>query len=557
MSDQDKAIRPKTAEQFFAEMYRDLRQWNREVPESPERADPILRIMLQLYAHQLATIDERVVRTWEIATSSLIKSVIPEARRWPVPAVTVMRCQPVDPVVEVDPHTRFYYKEKREGGQTFFFSSHRRERLLSAEVKHLLLFDGRAAVDLANSPEHVAPAQTLALSPGHPGQIYIGIEYQGFPSAFADAAVFLKAEPDILRQLRWGQWLPGKKSGFASDGEFCPGVTSSLESMFSESDREPVDWGGFRSSAELFGDLQDNWVRLSEKFAALMETGVVDPQLRAVCERPSLTRPVDSAPLYWIRVDLAGGGDKKKWPAPLDVFFNCFVVTNKNELTVFKHTGGNPLVEVELPEAVESLVGIESVVDSNGEDYVPRHRLRTGRIEHTYTVDERDGRLVLWFDFGSLVGPVPDSIKVTYTTTAGVAANGIAEGKIVDLYEKHPGVSVAANITPVRGAVPAKTDEQLVTEVSARLRNRDRALTFPEIGAWARTFDSRILQVDCRNGIERTRQGVRRCIVVRAAVGREEIYSDEEAQILARRVARFLKSRAPVNTHFQVEIVKR
>jgi hypothetical protein len=50
MDTRSKVKKSKTAEQFFKEMYRDLRAWNSDVPESPERVDPILRILLQLYS---------------------------------------------------------------------------------------------------------------------------------------------------------------------------------------------------------------------------------------------------------------------------------------------------------------------------------------------------------------------------------------------------------------------------------------------------------------------------------------------------------------------------
>ncbi len=108
-------------EKIFADMFRELRAWNPDISGSPERMDPILRILLNLYAHQLSRIDGRVDELWDIAADSLVRSVCPEVRRWPVPAHTVLKCELNDPVVEVDTHTRFYYKEEREGGRAFFF----------------------------------------------------------------------------------------------------------------------------------------------------------------------------------------------------------------------------------------------------------------------------------------------------------------------------------------------------------------------------------------------------------------------------------------------------
>ncbi len=144
-----------------------------------------------------------------------------------------------------------------------------------------------------------------------------------------------------------------------------------------------------------------------------------------------------------------------------------------------------------------------------------------------------------------------------YTVTAGTAANGIEKGQINELYEKHPGVSGAVNITSVGGAIPAKTEKQIITEVSTRLRNRDRALSFHEVAAWTKTFDPRIKDAECENSVERAARGVRRCILVKVHVGAEDFYSDDEAALLEHRLKHFLKSRAPVNSRFQVEIVRR
>jgi len=170
----------RTKEEIFAEMHRGLRVWNSQIPESAERLDPILRILLQLYAHQLAQIDKRVEQVWNVATSSLIRSLCPECLRWPVPAATVMRCEPRDPVVDVDPHTRFFYKEKREGGQTFYFSPLRRERIITAHVRYLLLAVDDAIVDLSPPAPGAAPVARSRpmMAGGNTYRFYLAIEHQ-------------------------------------------------------------------------------------------------------------------------------------------------------------------------------------------------------------------------------------------------------------------------------------------------------------------------------------------------------------------------------------------
>jgi hypothetical protein len=547
----------KTAEQFFAEMYRDLRRWNEDIPDSPERVDPVMRILLQLFSHQLAQIDERIDHTWRVATNSVIEALAPEAKRWPVPAYTVMRCEPADPVVEIDPHTKFFYKETREGGRTFFFSAQRTERLVAANVKHILLTENDSLVDILASPEGSPVEASSSTSSGSdtPRRLYIAVEFSGLPSSFNEATLFLKGHDDVLRQVRWAKWAPQGESGFNETGAFCPGISTSVEELFTEVEGDPVDWGGFRTSTDLFKQLEDHWVVLPPRFVSAWKPGPPDRELQTLLDGAKLQPEVESDSAYWIRIDLPPGGDKSKLREPLSMYFNCFVATNRNELTLFRHTGGDSLVEIELAEPIDTVLEIVRVEDSQGNEYSPRHLIQPGTERYSYTTEQRDEHLVLWFDLSSRFELPPDSITVTYTVTEGVVANGIAEGKITELYESHPGVVAAENVLPVRGAIPARSDEQMVKEISARLRNRDRAMTFTSIADWATTFDPRIRRAECANGIERTPQGVRRCVVVQIAVRPEDLYSEDEKRLLAQRLARFLKSRSPVNTQYKVEVV--
>ncbi len=514
----------RTKEKIFADMHRELRAWNPQIPESPERLDPILRILLQLYAHQLSQIDLRIDQVWETATSSLIRSLCPEGVRWPVPAFTVMRCQVTDPAVEVDTHTTFFYKERREGGQTFFFSPLRRERLISAQVRHIYLAVDNALVDLLPAAEAsgLPPSKPRpAFGAGTSYRIYVSISHAGPASDFERAIMFLMGPPEVLRQLRWGYWYPQAAGGFDESGGFCPGLTTTLDNLFG-ADRSD-DWGGLRSSADLFKPVEDNFVALPPMFVANWVAGQPEPYLAELMARNGIaTAAADSQ--FWIRVDLPSGGDKAKFQSSFEVNLNCFVAVNKSELTVFKHTGGNRLIEVELPENIANILEITGVVDSSGREYVAKHRAGEDPAHRYYFPEERGDRLVLWFDFSSQLELPPDSVTVNYAVTAGVGANGIEAGRISELYEHHPGITAAANMLPTAGAIPAKTDQQVVAEVSARLRNRDRAVNFSEIARWASTFDPRIVSVACANGIDRAARGVRRCVVVRATVGERTFY---------------------------------
>jgi hypothetical protein len=316
------------------------------------------------------------------------------------------------------------------------------------------------------------------------------------------------------------------------------------------------EWGGLRTSADLYKPLEDSFVILPEAFTATWELGPPEKKLSGLLNSNAIEYPSDSENLYWIRLDLPKGGDKAKLQSPFELYFNCFIAVNKNELTLFKHTGGNRLVEVELPEDIANILEITSVVDSSGREYVARHKLGTNKSKRFYSPEERDGKLVLWLDFSSVLELPPDSVTINYAVTAGVDANGVEAGKIDELYENHPGISSAVNIIPASGAIPAKTEKQIVTEVATRLRNRDRSLSFSEISNWTMTFDPRIIKAECENGVERAPRGVRRCIVVKTFITETDFYSDDELKLLQTRLGSFLKSRSPVNTHYRVEIIK-
>jgi hypothetical protein len=546
--------RARTQQQIFDSMHRELRSWNPSIPESPDRLDPILRILLQLYSHELARIDKRVTDLWEIATNSLIRSLNPECRRWPVPAYTVIRSDVTDPVVEIDRHTRFFYREEREGGQTYFFAPLKSQKLIDAHVRHVYLKVGDHIVDLRPSAAVGSKgAADLPLSPTTPGQVYIGTEFEGKPADTAGCAVFLKGDRAALKQMRWGRWQPSAASGqFYEDAGFCPGLTSTIEDIV-RPDSGDGDWGGLRTGSSLFGQLEDHYIVIPGSFASTWEMAPIDSDLASHTRRLGLETPADDDRLYWMRVDLPPGGSKKSLASPLELWFDTCVVVNLNELTLFKHTGGNRIIDMQIPENIENILEVGTVTDSGGRHYLPRHRLQLDQSAGTYVIQEQRDHMVLWFDFSGETSPPPDSLTVTYSVTAGTQANGIGVGKISDLYESHPGIETVVNLLPTTGAIPARSTQQIVDEVTARLRDRDRTLTFDEIIRWAGSFDPRIKSCQCRNGIERTDTGVRRCIIVSLDIDHDQFCSTDEIGLLRTRLSSFLKSRAPVNTHFQVE----
>ena len=548
--------RAKSQQQIFADMHRELRTWNPKISESSDRLDPILRVLMQLYAHELARVDQRVSNLWERATNAVMRSLNPECRRWPVPAYTVMRCEVADPVAQIDRHTRFFFREERDGGQTFFFSPTRTTPLLRAEVRHIYLRGSNRVIDLSPYETGVAGHTTseLLTSDIELNQVIVGLAFDGRPSELANAIAFLIGPDTALQQLRWGYWYPSAASGrYYDDSGFCPGLVCSIDDVVNGDDAE--DWGGLRTGQSLFSQIENNFIQLPKTFAQTWEKSPLEAELAGQLRTERITVPEEA--LFWTKIDLPPGGDKRRLAGLTGIHFDACVVVNRNELTLFKHTGGNQLLEIAIPEPIDSILEVSTVEDSSGRTYLPRHRLHTDLKAGTYVLEERGDRIALWFDFSSTGKPPPDSIKVTYAITAGIDANGIGKGKINELYEAHPGISGGENLIPTSGAIPARTESQVVDEVSSRLRDRDRALTFEGIARWARSFDPRIRSAVCRNGVERVSTGVRRCIVISLKLDIEKFCSEDEINLLGTRLNAFLKSRAPVNTHFQVETESR
>lgn len=553
-----KKLTHRTQNQIFDEMYRELRAYNPDIPESEERMDPILRILMQVYAHQLEQVDRRLDKTWEISSAELIRSVCPERGRWPVPAFTVMRVKPIDPTVEVDTNTRFFYKEKREGGKTFFFSPERDSKIIAAHTRKIYLRNEKKIYDISPIEEggYGAGQTNIPVSSSSKWEIYFAVQYDGPPSGLKNAVIFASGSKEALAQLRWSNWSPGRADGsFDMTSGFCPGMVCSIEDVLSNT-KEITNWGGLRNGKNLFTTIENNFVILQPSFCDNWTEGPIAKEIAQLRNDNMLAALPAEEHYYWIKIDLPVKGSRAAFQAPLNFYFDCFIVTNKNELTLFKHTGGNKLVEIEIPEDINTILEVVSVVDSEGNDYRDVHNLQSIKDQRVYILEERGKKLVLWFDFSNRLEIIPDSITVTYAVTAGTDANGIDKGKIANLYENHPGLKSCENITPVTGAIPARTEKQILTEVSSRLRQRDRAITFEDISSWAMVFDPRIKNVICQNGIERINKGgVRRCVILTLSLNFEEFYSNDEVSLLKTRLIHFLKARSQVNSQYQVEAV--
>ena len=553
-----KSERSRTSEEIFNDMHLELRAWNTDIPESPDRMDPVLRILMRMYASQLAVLDKKVVHTWEAASNALVRSLCPEGIRWPVPSFTVMQAEPSDPVIKVDPQTQFFYKEERENGRTFFFSSLRTEKLLNAKLENIYFVSGDNVEDIsplrADSTQASSPGRPSSFS-GQNAELYLAVSYGGPAEDFKGSVIFLQGDEDALKQLRWAKWFPCIDGDFYEGGYFCPGAAGSIDDIFSDN-KGTIDWGSLRRSTDLFRPLENRFAVISDQFITAWRSGSPGEKILDRLRSAGVTPPEMSDKLYWIKITLPSGGDRTVFRSSFNIHFDCFIAVNKFERTLFKHTGGNRLIEIEIPDDLDGILKIISVTDSNGRKYLPRHEVLTGGESGLYTLLEQQNKLSLWFDFSSELELPPDSITVNYSLTAGTEAGGISAGKITELYENHPGIISVKNIIPVSGAIPAKTEKQVMAEISSRLRGRDRAMSFDQIRNWVGTFDGRISGVDCKKGVMRTEHGVRKCVVVVVTVRENEFHSDDEIGLLKVRLGSFLKARTSINSQFKLEIIK-
>ncbi|MBN2183969.1 MAG: hypothetical protein JW746_01445 [Candidatus Krumholzibacteriota bacterium] len=553
-----KSEKSRTPEEIFKDMHLELRAWNTDIPESPDRMDPVLRILMRMYASQLAALDKKVVHTWEAASDALVRSLCPESIRWPVPSFTVMQAETSDPVIKVDPQTQFFYKEERDNGRTFFFSSLRTERLLNAKLENIYFVSGDNVEDISpsrtDSTRESSPGRPSSFS-GQNAELFLAVSYDGPADDFKGSVIFLQGDEDALKQLRWAKWLPCIDGDFYERGYFCPGASGSIDEIFSN-EKGTIDWGSLRRSADLFRPLENRFAVVSDQFITAWRSGSPGEKVLDRLRSSGVTPPEMSGKMFWIKIVLPSGGDRTVFKSSFNIHFDCFVAVNKFERTLFKHTGGNRLIEIEIPDDLDSILKIISVTDSNGRKYLPRHEVLSGEESGLYTLLEQNKKLSLWLDFSSELELPPDSLTVNYSLTAGTEAGGISAGKITELYESHPGIISVKNIIPVSGAIPAKTEKQVIAEISSRLRGRDRAMSFDQIRNWVGTFDGRITGVDCQKGVMRTGHGVRKCVVVVVSVSENEFHSDDEIGLLKARLGSFLKARTSINSQFKLEIVK-
>ncbi|HEX7400805.1 MAG TPA: hypothetical protein VF369_01380, partial [candidate division Zixibacteria bacterium] len=486
--------------------------------------------------------------------------------RWPIPAATVMQVDPTDDGVELDPSILFLYKDDKEQ-KNFIFSPTGKPRLLKAELVSVFYYSGqdllpliiKADIDkerMEKKPICSRETEKLSssLSPEH--GLYLSIRYNGSAMDFSKVPLFFMADEDTLHQIRWAKWYLSSSEGyFFEENSFCPGIHLQSSTKLFEYSRNFDFLGGVSMGEDLFRELMDGFFYLPTSLLTSWDKCPIPSDLQRF--QPTNTQQKQSTlpeRLYWIKIRLPEKGNENPWVSLKEVYLNCLVAINRKTSTVFKHTGGNQLLEIELPDECSSILTIDSVTDSNNREYQNRLNL-SSTSPFTYNTEERNGRMVFWFDFTDHPGSIPNSLSISYSSTFGSQANGIETGKIDQLWERHPGIRSVTNILPTTGGMPAKSQEELHSQISSLLRNRGRAVSFLEIEHWTNLFDSRITASECKNIVKKGSHGAVRCTQVNVRVNSGEFYSEEELKLFQKRLERFLKERSLINTSVEVNIL--
>lgn len=552
-----KWLEEKSKEQIYSELLKEMKYWFPEIPESSDRLDPVLRLLLGSFAHQIERLNQEINSTWNQTFKSLVRSLFVEGLRWPVPACTVMKLNPADKILELDSPVQFLYRDEKEE-KDFIFSTLGKTKVLKAEAVSTYYHSGEDLFQLITGADKKSSAGKATFSPKAMGlsseppsepMLYIGIDYEGSPQEFTDVPIFFHVDEDALPQLRWSKWFLCSKDGyFFEESSFCPGLHPLKEDF--------VFWGGLGKNAELFKNVADYFFYLPPPYLNRWEKCQIPYEVQKFLPADLLKKlSTNKEKLLWIKIKLPEKGDKTVFSNLKGIYFNCLLAINKKDLTFFKYTAGNQLLEVELPEESTALLSIDSVVDSNNRKYQNRLNLPSSKTPFSYITEERNGHMVLWFDFADYPDSIPNSISVSYSTTFGSLGNGIEEGKIQNLWERHPGIRSVINILPTTGGMPAKTQEELLLEISSLLRNRGRAVSFEEIENWARVFDPRVTSAECKNIIRKSSQGAFRCTQVDVRVKGEEFFSEDELKLFKKRLEHFLKARSLINVSIEVNII--
>jgi hypothetical protein len=545
---------PKSKEEIFRELIQDARKFWPELPDTPERMDPVLRMLFGAFSSQFESLYNSLEETSDKTFESMARHMYYDALRSPTPAVTLLQFEPTDEGIEIDELTTMLYSEERgRERSTYYFSPVARLHLVQASPTFLFLQMEEGLLDLTtrilNKEDEIESPQIYPIQGGSPELInegrmvfYFGIKNGNGSNEMPDINLYVDAPEKILSLLRWGTWIPSDTEGdFNIERKVFP-EKGSFD--FSWQDKISPLLPHHRSPNDFLVEFENHYYSLTNL--------VLSPppgELNKLLGENYQNLLGSCEDMAWIKVILPSEVMERNLLEIRGIYLNCVPTINLSYQTHSHVTQGLPLVEITLQDPLDSVYRIEEIRDSVGNYY--ENRLLTSNLLSPYLFSIREEgeypKIVIHYEKEQ---KVPERIQITYSITQGDDANGIEPGLINELYDKrrHPGIESVKNITRTLGGRRAPSREDILRGFTHLLRNHSRAITSKDLVDLTSSFDPRILKATCQSGIERGPHGARRCINIHITLRESSFSTSGEKEYFRKRLKTYLTIRSPVNS---------
>ncbi len=376
--------------------------------------------------------------------------------------------------------------------------------------------------------------------------LFIAIRPNGPEKEVPPGSLFVNASADLLGHLRWARWSFCRDGGAFGESR-TPGVEL-LGRLDSQRRKPEISvWGYGYFAGEHEEEYRDYFFDYPGG-----QAGTVPAELKQALPGNIWD---DFEPLYWIKIEF----DKKVPQQVLRSFeyaaTNAIVAINTHlqKQSFYYHGPGAMTLDLQTPAG--ELHEIALVEDNRGRQYQNVYAFGSGGDPDCRYVPRVDGNHVRLVISPPPRGPLPDRLTVTYKTSSGAAANGIAPGLINSLYTPQPGVESVLNLTETRGGVYARTFDDMIAAFPRVLRSRNRAVVASDFETLALGFDSRIKSATARLGSAARNGVVTRCIELELDLGGFKFVPEEERRLFLARLERYLESRSPMGTAVAARII--
>ncbi|TDH21402.1 hypothetical protein EXU57_19575 [Segetibacter sp. 3557_3] len=500
--------------------------------------DPLVKLLLEAIAGELYDVSNELANTRVRLLERVAALLLPETLTAAIPAHAIMIAQPVEPVEQLTNKSVFYLTHKLAAGgnggiseNVLHFTPVGNVKLSKARISYLQKGD-----QLIRYDEHFKAHQTTLpkSEQGNVQSVWIGLMLPGALTTPQSITLYLNAEagPDGFI----GQGYAERSQFFVDDVELptAPGLEQEPEAentrAYGNADHNVLHL----QSKDVYNFYQQRFIRL------LLPPNIGERRTTSfpteVKARLSAVNPVTAEPVLWIKARFPLG-TRQQFIDALDVHLNAFPVVNRR-LTELHYSlrGGSNLIPLKTDPA-EHLVAVESV-DDGETDYVSSMAdIPTNSIAGTYYLryeglerfKQRDARELIEYlqelirseaaafsayghDFIATtikeleqrlvtiaqktpglneqrtpylkVKPLPgkNPFFISYVTTNGVVANGIAAG--THLHElsgaKLKAGSMRLLTTTHGGRDPLSSTEQL-NAFKYSLATRNRIVTADDI----------------------------------------------------------------------------